>query len=397
MRTLVPFVALLLFCTLRASPVRAESWCAYPLWVHEWGVQAFDAEGRAVAPVSLPGWFHRAGHGGGASGTPVRQMPADGGMRALPLLHFYSAGSLSSPIPVAIEVGFRAGEASVWYPQVDSQRSAEHAHLAVSRRQRARLLAERAASEPFAASPRTAPRDWTRQLFWDRLELSAAPSHAVHRSATPWVDAARGFDGALWVNARRESERFVFYEAETREQVALTLTRGSEWREGHRHIVLRNRASHAVHDVLHTHRESENVFLIHVPSIPAGSSAGFVLDDHSRGAARGRDLLRASLLDSNEPTPPAEYRWSADECTMMRDPAVPVERAEGHRLYGHEVDAIVDVWAPTFFDQDGTTVAYREDIEYLEAQMPLSIYTDMYNFVRLRRAGLAVWSNVSLP
>ena len=29
--------------------------------------------------------------------------------------------------------------------------------------------------------------------------------------------------------------------------------------------------------------------------------------------------------------------------------------------------------------------------------MPLSVYTDMYNFVLLRRAGLAVWRNVALP
>jgi hypothetical protein len=82
---------------------------------------------------------------------------------------------------------------------------------------------------------------------------------------------------------------------------------------------------------------------------------------------------------------------------MMRNPAVPVEHAEGHRLYAQEVDAMLDVWGASFFDAQGTTITYREDTAYLDQEMPLSIYTDMYNFVLLRRAGLAVWSHVPLP
>ncbi|MFT5354267.1 MAG: hypothetical protein ACI9KE_001472 [Polyangiales bacterium] len=399
MRWFVPFTltVFLFLAALPASPAEAESWCAYPLWVHEWGVQVFDAQGQPTPPVSMPSWFHRSGRGGGASGQPVRHMPADGGDRELPVLHFYSSGSMSAPIPVSIEVGFTAGDASVWYPQVDSHRSAAHAHLPVSLEQRARLLRQRQARTPFQPAQGPLPRDWTRQLFWDRLELSSTPVHPTHNSRTPWVDALREFDRAMWVNGAAESERFVFYEADTREQVALTIERGDEWRSGHRHIVLRNRASHPIHDVVLTHREGQSVYLIHAPSIPAGRSAGFVLDDHPLGSVSGRDVLRASLVDTSQPTPPTTHTWNGDECTMMRDPAIPVEIAEGHRLYAAEVEAILNIWAPTMFDQAGTTVTYREDVAYLDAMMPLSIYTDMYNFVLLRRAGLAVWSNVLLP
>ncbi len=82
---------------------------------------------------------------------------------------------------------------------------------------------------------------------------------------------------------------------------------------------------------------------------------------------------------------------------MSRDPAVPVESSDGHRLYAQEVDAILDVWGRTFFDRRGTTITYREDTDYLDHVMPLSLYTDMSNFIVLRRAGLAVWQNVPLP
>src|SRR5688572_14299011 len=95
---------------LHPSPSQAESWCAEPLWVHEWGVQVFAAggRGRRVGPngVRLPSYFHNRPSGARvAAGPPVRGMDVDGGMRALPVLHFYSPGSWS-PVPVGIEVGF---------------------------------------------------------------------------------------------------------------------------------------------------------------------------------------------------------------------------------------------------------------------------------------------------
>ncbi len=344
------------------SAVLAESWCAYPLWTHEWGVQAFDARGAPRAPVGLAPYFHRSGPApGSAPPFRARDLPADSGMRALPVLHFYSAGTLTSgPIPVGIEVGFRRGEALAWYPQVDVFRPT--------------------------------------RLGWELLELTPAPRHRPAGTRTPWVRALRDFD-ALWANGRGESERFVFYEARTRERVALAVERGDRHRPGHRHYVLHNRGAQAVHDVVVTHREGGRVFVFVAPTIPAGRRAGFVLEEHAAPdlAAAQRGWLRARLVDPAEGAPPREYRWHANDCVMMRDPAVPVTQAEGHRLFAHEVDAILDVWGAAFFDAPGTTVVYREDAAYLDDVMPLGVYTDMYNFVKLRRLGLAVWTGVTLP
>ena len=400
--------SILAFALLLTSPASAlaESWCAYPLWVHEWGVQAFSSSGAPTSPAALPSWFHRsASRRPGVA--PVRHMPADSGMRALPVLHFYSAGTLSGGrIPVGVEVGFTRGEARVWYPQVDTRRRASAANTPAARQQRASLLRARGARDPIQnAGGARFPSDPTAQLVWDRLELSAGqPAHTPHRARADWVRQLRDFDSALWVDgAQGESERFVFYEAETRERVPLRVERGPTHRAGRRHLVLRNTGSHAVHDVFFTHREGEGarerVFVFFAPSIPAGARAGFVLEEHAAADvdAPTRDRLRTRLVDAAEPTPPTSYRWGPDRCVMQRDPAVPVDTAEGHRLYAHEVDAILAIWGERFFAQPGTTLVYREDTAYLDQAMPLAVYTDMYNFVLLRRAGLAVWSDLALP
>lgn len=395
------FASLLLCILLLPATALAESWCAYPLWVHEWGVHAFDANGTPVNPASMPAWFHHDGTSGD-SGEATRDLPPDSGSRALPVMQFYSGGSLSSPIPIGLEIGFRHGDAQLWYPELTQRRPASEANSPAAQRARADLLRRREALSPFAGAADRAPvpSDPTRQLIWDRLLLTSEPQHPAHASRTPWVDALRQL-GAMWANSMHESERFIFYEARTTEHVPLALSRGDTWRPDHRHLMLRNMGSHDVHDVFITRREGRNVYVFFAPSIPAGRSAGFVLEDHrvTRGALRDqtRGRLRQHLVDTAQPAPPTNYRWDMDDCTMMRDPAVPVELAEGHRLYSAEVDAILGVWAPTFFDGAGTTITYREDNAYLDEVMPLSIYTDMYNFVLLRRAGLAVWRNVPLP
>lgn len=386
----LPLGVIALALLVPRSPARAESWCASPLHAREWGVQVFDGDGAPRSP-SLSRHFHRQPPARSPSRAPVRHLPADSGLRELPVLHFYSGGSLSGgSIPIAIEVGFTEGDALAWYPQVDERRAAAVANGAAARRARQQLVARRRQRRPFEAAP-PLEGDPTAQLVWNALTLTPAPQHAPVAASEAWVDTLRDF-GALWVNGD-ESERFVFYEATTREQVALALVPEADFRPGYRHYRLENRSDTPVHDVFVTHRERGRVFVFYAPSIPAGRSAGFVLDHHRvtdvQAATRAR--LRELLVDAAEPAPPTSMRWGPGDCVMMRDPAVPTTESEGHRLYAHEVDAILDLWAPSFFGGEGTTLVYREDLAYLDRVMPLSIYTDMYNHVRLRRLGLATW------
>ncbi|MFO0744930.1 MAG: hypothetical protein U1F43_04535 [Myxococcota bacterium] len=390
----------LLALPLAAPGAAAKSWCAYPLWVHEWGVHVFDGAGRAQdASALLPDFFHRSVPGSaGASGPSVRDLPPDGGERDLPVVHFYSPRR-DAHIPVGLEVGFTGGPASVWYPQIDLFRTAADANGVAAAAARARLLLARAARANAQGGP-ALPPDPTRQLIWNDLELTTTPPHAPAPTKVPWVEDVRRFD-ALWASTGGESERFVFYEAQSDEKLPLELRRGNTFGPGRRHYELHNLGAQPVHDVFVVHREPGHVYVFFAPQIPARSSAGFLLEEHEVAAAdlakATDDQLRASLVDAAAPAAPSDYRWDMDHCVMQRDPAVPVESAEGYRLYRSEVDAILKVWGNRFFGRTGTTIVYREDPATLDAAMPLSVYTDMYNFVVLRRAGLALWESVVLP
>ncbi|MFT5354812.1 MAG: hypothetical protein ACI9KE_002025 [Polyangiales bacterium] len=394
-----PFFTCLLLATLislSAAPLaHAESWCARPLWVHEWGVQSFDGQGVPTA-ATLPPWFHRTAQPGPPASTPARHLPADGGERSLPVLHFYSRGSQSgSTIPIGIEVGFRRGAATHWYPQIQGLRTAAQANSVAAGASRELLVQARAARVPFAAPGSPLGRDLTRQLFWDRLELSAQPARSPHATTLPWIAAARDLS-SMWVNGTQETERFVFYEGATRERPLIQLERGSRYSASRRHLIVYNRSAYPVHDVVLTHREGNDTYVIHVPRIPAGRRAGFILEEHvvADGVLSSRGHLRDRLIDAGAPT---NSEATIGGCPMMRDPGVPTESAASHHLYRGEVDLILQTWGADFFDGPGTTLLYREDITYLDAMMPISIYTDMYNSIVLHRAGLAVQRGVSLP
>lgn len=395
-------VLLALLFALLTTTAHAESWCAYPLWVHEWGVHVFGPDsspaGSGGGPT-VPAWFHTAPPAP-VRNTSVRNLPADGGIRRLPVVHFYSAASLTSPIPIGVEVGFTQGPASLWFPQVDVLVPEAQANSPAAMAKRLTLLAQRAARGRGELAGLDA--DPTRQLVWNRLDLAVRPTRPPTADKTPWIKQARAFDDALWVNGPSETERFLFYEGPTRERVPLVLRRGPK-RHG-RELVLENTGAHAVHDLILVHRDAGQVYVVSAPSIPAGKSFTFLLEDHGVApkdfvaATRGR--LGAALLDTAQPAPPKEVRWNmtADGgCVMGRDPAIPFEKAEGHRLYQSEVDVILGAWAERFFDQPGTSIVFREDLATLDDAMPLSLYTDMYNYVVLRRAGLALWEDVPLP
>ena len=396
----VAALALALALPLTAAPARAESWCAAPLWVHEWGVHVYRA-GAAPAPKpALPGHFHGpAATPSAPARTPVRALPVDTGERDLPVLHFYSSWSHGASIPVGVEVGFAAGEATAWYPAVDLRRSLAETRSPAARAaaaQRRKALGQR---KPFEEQT-AAAADPTAQLVWDRLELTRAPAAPPAATHTPWVTAARALD-ALWVNRGAESERFVFYEADTREAQPVTLRRGPRWRPERRELVLHNAGRHPVHDLLLIHREGGRTFAAFVPTIAAGAGAALVLEDHAAGAdprAATWERYRARLTDAQAPEAPAPgAAWDSGPCVMGRDPAVPVEQAMGHGLYRGEVDLLFGAWGARLFDAAGTTLVYREDEAALREAMPLAIYTDMFNVVALHRAGLALVEGLALP
>lgn len=382
-----------LFAVLLLTPLSVawgKSWCARPLIVHEWGVQVFTASGAASgaqARATLPPYFH-AQAGPATSAARVCDLPPDSGERDLPVMHFYAREG-DDRIPLGLAVGFTQGAATRFYPQVDAFRQEQAANSASAQQIRLGLVKARSELKPFGVRPRL-PDDPTRQLQWNSLTLTRAPLHPALPTDVDWVQNARALKETLWVNGATESERFVFFEAKTRERVALKLLRGDRYTNKFRHYVLSNPSPFPVHDVFVLHREGNTLFVFEAPAIPAGASAGFALEEHrvADQNASTRIALRNRLVAaaSEDPT-----------CVMGRDPAKPVESASGHTLFADEADALLRVWGAALFDQPGTTIVYREDRAYLDQVMPLSLFTDMFHWVELHRAGLALWQGVVLP
>lgn len=395
---LIPALAL---AALVAGHAPAKSWCANPLWVHEWGVHVFDGGGAPAPGGPMPAYFHTHADAPRAI-TPVRELPLDSGDRALPVIHFYAPTMRGTSIPVGLEVGFTTGAASAWFPAVDQLRPAAVANSPASALARTQLLAQRAArtGDPttWCGQAPAMPADPTRQLVWSRLDLTSQPSAPRAASDAAWVKTARDIN-ALWVNSGAESERFLFYEGKTVERVPLTLRRGDRWQPTKRHYVLTNTGAHPVHDVFVVHKDAGATYVFVAPTIAPGASVAFVLDDHAVRDAKAATVtaLRDRLVDPAAPAAPERYLWEMDNCVMGRDPAVPTESAADHHLYRVEADLLLDTWQERFFGQPGTTVVYREDVAYLDAVMPLSVYTDMFSFPVLHRAGLALWEHVALP
>lgn len=377
--------------TMSASSTHADSWCASPLEVHEWGVHIVGSPDTDVS-VWWPSWFYTS-----TSDTrsdkrrPVRELPADNGMRALPVLHFYGVTGPDSAIPVAVEVGFKSGRAAAWYPAVDVAREAKPTPRGYVQ------------ALPAGVSDPTLSPTFSPTLTWERLDLTRAATGSPRSTEVAWVNAARAIKGALWVQNRSESERFVFYEATTQESPALQITRGPAFGRARRQYVVTNTSAHPVHDVLVIHREGAASFVVEVPHLAAGKSATFVLEDHRlddsptsfEKATLGR--LETLLVDADTPSPDM-LRQPPGTCVMMRDPAVANEPAQDHRLFRSEVELLLDTWKARLFGTPrGTTVLYREDQALLSEVMPLSIYTDMFHYIRLRRASLALWPGVTLP
>jgi len=153
------------------------------------------------------------------------------------------------------------------------------------------------------------------------------------------------------------------------------------------HFVLRNVSAFDVFDVVFVHQGRAWT----APRIPAGKTAGFLLQEAFDPVAtrqwltdRWVDLAGVPAVD-----------WEA--CVMMRDPALPLEHAQGHRLFPAELDVLWGAWEGRLLGPQGTRLLYREAPEALDTVMPISLYTDMFHDPQLRRLGVVLVPDPPLP
>ena len=352
------------------APVPAKTWCAEPLVVHEWGVQVFEGDAGHPVSLPLPAHVHRLP----SPTLPVRDLPADSGIRALPVLHLYGAPGAR----VAVEVGFSQGDAAAWFPDVDARRRHAVATHPDALDARSRLEAAWSAHTPGEPLP----PDPSAQLAWEALTLTTFPSGPVAEPSA-WVEAVRSIP-SLWVESGAERERFVFYEATTWEQPAVVAEPESPSGPCCGLTRLRNRSDWPVHDVRVLHRHDSVLHVAEVSRIDPGGTE--IAWPEARTDAELVGLLAASL---RERVPPG----NASECVTQRDPAVPAHRSTGYGLTPDEAQVFTDLWLPEILPAEGeVAVVYREDPAALDTLMPLSVYTDAQTWVaELHRLGLVVW------
>jgi hypothetical protein len=394
----------------------AESWCAFPIEAHEWGVMAFDASGAPLhGLVPLPSWIYQRASVDPSRDvkpvvSPVRDLPSDSGERDLPVVQFYAPHRWSDVIPLGLEVGFSRGVATAWFPQVDGLRSAAEANSPGAATARDRLLKRRAERVPFVPSTEHLPSDPTRQLIWEALSLSVNPPASLNPPLQPWVEALRASPDALWVSSGADAERFVFYEGRSAEHPMLTLQPlAAPPAAGSCACEAQNTDTFPLYDVLIISRDpADPSGLARVgfaPVIAPGAAVTIPLSapldpKALKSATEDRLLTRlTSAPDADVDVLPADGTSGspvAPDCASPRDPAIPTEASTSHTLHPPEALALLSAWGPHLFSQPFITTVYRESPARIDAVMPLSLYTDMYHEVQLHRVGLVTQRSLPL-
>ena len=298
-RPVVAVAALVAF--LLPSVAHAELWCAYPLRVHEWGVQVFGDDPARVTG-DLPDFFHTSGPATEVVDTnPVRMYPADSGVRAVPVVQFYSFETWSGA-EVALGVGFREGEASSWYPQVDALRSADAANADAS------MVVRSAMEETWAAmtawEPTTDPgTDPSLQLFWNHLTLTNEPAGTPVESTVGWVEELRSSEHAMWVESGGVTERFVFYEADTEEEPLVSVSGPGPSGEMREVYQLQVTGDFDIQHAWLVHNEDELTWIEYIELLPAGSLTEVHLGEPADGhwlLSEGRLRMQELFVDPDE-------------------------------------------------------------------------------------------------
>ncbi len=318
-------IVLLILLIASGGALFGAMWDPLPMTVHEWGVNTFDWEVDDRLVQELPDFLYTDQEPGkliAKPATPVRNLPADSGVRTKPILYLYTPGKyqLEKPPQVGVEMRFAFGHANAWWPQVNQYRSAAMTRSADAPdwsdwRARALLMykevmtgdgrnadalarwdARLAAYNKLDQRAQIAwlanglrghdapdfPVDERMQLVWDKLTLhdTVPEGQALPGKDLPedhWVNIARQVDAA-YVSNGSETERYVFYEGKTREQPAIAIlpaSPGANWWSrdpaGDREVAVVNVSRYPIYDVMAVYRDRDKDILWtgSIPMLPA--------------------------------------------------------------------------------------------------------------------------------
>ncbi len=417
------FLALVLGAGIAAS---GGMWSAQPLYVHEWGVNQFDWSAAGPPAPDFPAYMYtdrKPGKPVPVKGSRTKDLPPDSGIRWKPILYFYPQWERGKSVPLGVEVRFARGRAWSWWPQVNTYRTP--GEVAKAKPVDWAAWKKKHGQRRWGGKLAPVPDDKRFELVWSKLELTRKPPKGAalpgaKLPADHWARVAREVD-AWYVSNGKECERYVFYEGRTREVPAVTILPPGTWLTGafrnSKDYLLVNTGKHPIYDVFVTCRKDGKLWTTYIAELPPARAPK---TESGKAPARGTAPLTALPIPDFAKNPPkkpigaAEFKartsgrlvealstgrrlpGGRSGLSTMRDPADPGGAAQTHLLYPQEAAVLEKIWRKQFFASDGWTIVYRESPAYLNAAMPLNIYTDMYHSPVISRCGLVLNSNVPL-
>jgi len=298
-----------------------------PFEVHEWGVFSVYPTARyanvdmAKEWAELPKWMYRS--------FPSINLPTQPMKVRKPIVYFHWADPPLPKEPFTMRIRFPQGRPIVWYP------TAADAVVMVDDE------GSRAAAAEFAATALRATLTWR---FWLTDPYPTMGVQDAQRPSLPVVPADHWYARARQVKSDPlfvyrtfgrhgpliETEQFVYYDGVMAPLPCLRAKRDDQGA-----IYLENSAPYAIHDLYAVEMKKDEAYSeACVPLVPVGQK-----------------IVRLNWRG-----------WSLREGTKHPTPSTPVLLLSSLVKAGlnqDEAQALVDIWKPAFFGQEGLTLIYR--------------------------------------
>ncbi len=350
------FVALLVTVQFAGRAVGNDRAPNDELVVHEWGTftSLQEERGSALGGINaddepVPEFVHRVNRNlvvGPQAHTflyakSVPRSHPDVTMRLeTPVVYFHPGRGIKQPFPVNIEVAFRGGWLSEYYPQAEVE---------------APGIKNASSFGPLTA-------DTTGRLAWNDLQVGTDAAGPETKSPV-WL-APRAVDAANVTAAGGESERYLFYRGIGHVDSPLRVSRDESQR------AYQSLAVTAKFPIIPQAKESELV----VPAL-------WLVDIRDDKTSAFRPLAGFRVPNDGQPRAIANTRANFDESDYSAHNIEKLEAAirtalVDDGLFADEADALLNTWRASYFETPGLRLFYLLPQDWTDHVLPMKLSVD---------------------
>ncbi|RYD33912.1 MAG: hypothetical protein EOP86_12230 [Verrucomicrobiaceae bacterium] len=322
-----------------SAPAPAASTTPAPHFtVHEWGTftSVSGSGGKLLTGVErgeedLPyfiyahdGIFPKSG--GGLTKGWLRPLANVTVRMETPVIYFYT----DKPFAAQVDVGFKGGSISQWYPQRSAGETAPPLAIGFD------------GKTDFKATTLDFGKPYQGSIQW-KVDVIPAGDDAAGRvfkfnETTSWLHP-RQTDSALVRTAAGETEKYLFYRGLGNFQPPVTFTASGDGA-----VTVRNTGGGPTGELILFENTGGKARWITLPAIQGGQSAA-----------------------ANPQSQPLRDNWRTD---VYEEGAKMLERAG---LFRKEADAMMQTWWGSYFEREGTRVFWIVPSEFTDKTLPLAI------------------------